>query len=98
MKKKKIIFMSIYTIAIYLIVGLISLASCTQNSRAKSWGGTAEIVLPKGKKLVTATWKESNLWYLTKDMTEDDIAETYEFKEESGYGVMEGTYRIIEVK
>ena len=98
MKKKKIIFMSIYTIAIYLIVGLISLASCTQNSRAKSWGGTAEVVLPKGKKLVTATWKESNLWYLTKDMTEDDIAETYEFKEESGYGVMEGTYRIVEVK
>ena len=29
MKKKKIIFMSIYTIAIYLIVALVSLSSCS---------------------------------------------------------------------
>jgi len=83
---------------IILLLAIITITSCTKNSRAKSWGGTAEVVLPKGKKLVTATWKESNLWYLTRDMTEDDIAETYEFKEESGYGVMEGTYKIIEVK
>ena len=98
MKKKKIIFMSIYTIAIYLIVALAGLSSCTENSRAKRFGGTAEIVLPKGKKLVTATWKKNSLWYLTKDMAENDIAETYEFHEESSLGIMEGTYKIIEVK
>tara|TARA_R110001592_G_scaffold67_9_gene464 strand:- start:402 stop:665 length:264 start_codon:yes stop_codon:yes gene_type:complete len=83
---------------IILLLAIITITSCTQNSRAKSFGGTAEVVLPKGKKLVTATWKDSNLWYLTKDMTEDDVAETYEFHEESSMGVMEGTYRIIEVK
>ena len=83
---------------IILLLAIIIISSCTENKRAKSWGGTAEIILPKGKKLVTATWKKSNLWYLTKDMTEDDVAETYEFHEESSFGVMEGTYRIIEVK
>ena len=83
---------------IILLLAIITITSCTENSRAKGWGGTAEVVLPKGKKLVTATWKETSLWYLTKDMTEDDVAETYEFHEESSLGVMEGTYRIIEVK
>lgn len=83
---------------IILLLAIITITSCTQNSRAKGWGGTAEIVLPKGKKLVTATWKKNSLWYLTKDMTEDDVAETYEFHEESSFGVVEGTYRIIEVK
>lgn len=83
---------------IILLLAIITITSCTENSRAKGWGGTAEVILPKGKKLVTATWKENSLWYLTKDMTEDDVAETYEFHEESSLGVMEGTYRIIEVK
>ena len=83
---------------IILLLAIITITSCTENSRAKGWGGTAEIVLPKGKKLVTATWKKNSLCYLTKDMTENDIAETYEFHEESSLGVMEGTYKIIEVK
>jgi len=83
---------------IILLLAIITITSCTENSRAKGWGGTAEVVLPKGKKLVTATWKENSLWYLTRDMTKDDVAETYEFHEESSLGVMEGTYKIIEVK
>ena len=83
---------------IILLLAIITITSCTENSRAKRFGGTAEIVLPKGKKLVTATWKKNSLWYLTKDMAENDIAETYEFHEESSLGIMEGTYKIIEVK
>jgi hypothetical protein len=98
MKKKKIVFMSIYTATIYLIVALISLSSCTENSRAKNFGGTAKITLPKGEKLVTATWKESSLWYLTRPMHDDEVAEEYYFKEESSFGVWEGTYVIVETK
>jgi hypothetical protein len=36
MKKKKIIFMSIYTIAIYLIVALASLTSCSASIEKES--------------------------------------------------------------
>ena len=80
-----------------LVLG-VSLLSCTENSRVKNWGGEGTIKLPKGKKLVNVTWKETEVWYLTRDMDSNDVAETYEFHEESSYGVMEGTYTIIETK
>ena len=76
----------------------ISLASCTENSRVKSFGGEGTLNLPKGQKLVNVTWKEEELWYLTRPMDSTDVAETYKFQEESSYGVMEGTYNIIESK
>ena len=76
----------------------ISLASCTENSRVKNWGGEGTINLPKGQKLVNVTWKETQIWYLTRPMDSSDVAQTYQFHEESSYGVMEGTYNIIESK
>lgn len=72
--------------------------SCTDNSRVKNWGGKATLQLPKGQKLVNVTWKESELWYLTKPMTASDSAEIYNFQEESSWGVVEGTYIIVESK
>jgi hypothetical protein len=76
----------------------ITLASCTENARVKSWGGEGTINLPKGQKLVTITWKETQVWYLTRPMNSTDKAETYKFQEESSLGVMEGTYNIVETK
>jgi len=76
----------------------VMITSCTENERVKAWGGEGTINLPKGKKLVNVTWKETQIWYLTKDMDSNDVAETYEFHEESSYGVIEGTYKIIETK
>ena len=72
--------------------------SCTQNQRAKNFGGKAEITLPANQKLINATWKDDNLWYLTRPMTEVDSAVTYTFQEESSFGIMEGTYIIRERK
>jgi hypothetical protein len=74
------------------------LLSCTENSRVKNFGGEGTINLPKGVKLVTVTWKETEVWYLTRPMHSDDIAETYQFHEESSWGVIEGTYNIVETK
>jgi hypothetical protein len=84
---------------VFLVVlsGML-LTSCTENERVKSWGGEGTIKLPKGKKLVNVTWKETQIWYLTRDMDSNDVAETYQFHEESSYGVIEGTYKIIETK
>jgi len=74
------------------------LLSCTENSRVKNFGGEGTINLPNGVKLVTVTWKETEVWYLTRPMHSDDIAETYQFHEESSWGVIEGTYNIVETK
>ena len=76
----------------------VMVTSCTENNRVKNWGGEGTINLPKGRKLVTVTWKETQVWYLTRPMTSNDVAETYQFQEESSWGVMEGTYTIVETK
>jgi len=76
----------------------ISLASCTENSRVKNFGGEGTLNLPKGQKLITVTWKDTQLWYLTRPMDSTDVAETYTFHEESSFGVLQGTYNIVETK
>lgn len=87
---------TIYLFLITLIV--IGLSSCTQNEMAKSFGETATVNLPKGQKLVTATWKEQSLWYLTREMKSDEKAEQYLFQEEISYGLVEGKVIFIERK
>lgn len=85
----------------FLFFGLVSIlltSSCTENVRVKTWGGEGTINLPQGRKLVTVTWKETQIWYLTRPMKEGDVAETYQFQEESSWGVIEGTYNIVETK
>jgi hypothetical protein len=81
-----------------VIVMGVMVTSCTENNRVKNWGGEGNINLPKGRKLVNVTWKETEIWYLTRPMDSNDVAETYQFQEESSWGVMEGTYNIIETK
>ena len=85
------------TILSIITVGFL-MVSCTQNERVKSWGGEGTINLPKGRKLVNATWKGDQIWYLTRQMKSDDVAETYQFQEESSWGVVEGSFNIIEEK
>lgn len=80
-----------------ILIGVIT-TSCTQNERVKSWGGQGIINLPKGRKLVNITWKKDQIWYLTREMNSNDVAETYQFQEESSWGVVEGTFNIVETK
>lgn len=87
--KKTILIMSVM---------MMALVSCTENSRVKNWGGEGTINLPQGRKLVNVTWKENQIWYLTKPMDSSDVAETYKFQEESSWGMVEGTFNIIETK
>jgi len=84
-------------IFLVIMMGVIA-TSCTENSRVKAWGGEGTINLPKGRKLVNVTWKETEVWYLTKPMDSNDVAETYQFQEESSWGLVEGTYNIVETK
>ena len=70
--------------------------SCTQNERAKVFGGTMTVKLPMGQKLTTMTFKEVDLWYATRPMREGEIPETTTFSEKSSWGLVEGTVIFIE--
>lgn len=81
-----------------LIGTLAALAGCTQNQRAKNFGGTSNVQLPAGNKLVCATWKENHLWYLYRPMRTNEVAETSTLKESSSWGVLQGTVIFTESK
>lgn len=84
-------------ISIILIFDIcIMLAGC--NPVARKMGGDMTIHLKPGEKLVNVTWKETSLWFLTRPMKAEDNVETYKFKEDSTWGVLEGTVTIVEHK
>lgn len=59
-------------------------------------GGENSIELEQGQRLVNITWKDDDsLWLLTKNEPNQKPT-TYEFKESSLFGILEGTVRIIE--
>jgi hypothetical protein len=76
----------------------IMLMSCTENQRAKSWGGTADVNVEPNHKVVNVTWKDNDLWILVRPMTSTDVPETLVFYEKSGWGVLNGKYVIHEQK
>lgn len=64
----------------------------------RSWGGEMTLDLPADQKLMKITWKDDSLWYLTRPMAPDEVAETYTFQESSNTGLLEGTVTINETK
>jgi len=75
---------------------MFTITSCTENQRAKRFGGNMTINLPAGQKLVEATWKNEDLWYLTRDRREGEVVEKFSFVEESSFGIIEGSVTFIE--
>lgn len=74
---------------IAVIIISLSLSSCTENYRARKFGGTTTINVERGKKVMMATWKEDDLFYMTEDMEEDYIPHNKELIESSSWGVIE---------
>jgi hypothetical protein len=72
---------------IFIAIASLGLASCTDNQRAKHWGGTEEIQLKPNEVVLNVTWKESEMWICTKDT----VTGVVYFREKSNWGVMEGT-------
>ena len=79
-----------------LIVAGLFMVSCTDNVRARHFGGTEYIQLEKGTRVVNVTWKEgSDLWILVKK--DETLKPTvYYFSEKSNWGVMQGQIVITE--
>ncbi len=70
-----------------IAIATLSLVSCTDNERARRFGGVEEVELKPNEVVLNVTWKENEMWICTKD-TSTNI--TY-FREKSSWGVMEGT-------
>lgn len=73
-------------ILVIAITAIAFLTSCTENSRARKFGGTETVYIPAGRVLVNCTWKESDLWILTKDTATGEMF----FNEKSSFGILEG--------
>jgi hypothetical protein len=81
----------VVVLTILVLIMLPLLCGCPEQIKTKQFGGKMTIDLPKGQKLVIATWKsDSNLWYLTRPMRPGETPETYEFVESAAFGVWEG--------
>ncbi len=92
--KKLLTLLSVFVFTIILLTSI----GCTDNQKAKNWGGTAKVDVANGQKLINVTWKEDNLQILSRKMKPTEKADVYEFYEESSFGMMEGTYIITEHK
>jgi hypothetical protein len=84
-KMKK--FILIFIVAIVLV----SLSSCTEQIRTRELGGQMTIELPKGQELMMVTWKDNDLFYLTRPMSPDYVPVTKTFQESASWGVLEST-------
>ncbi len=80
-------------IALALVFGMTGCQSTTQ-----SFGRNTTLELELNQKLEGITWKNDSLWYLTRPMAVDDIAETHTFQESSDFGVFERTITVVERK
>ena len=86
----------ILTFLLTLGVSATLLTGC--QSATKDYGGSMTIELEPNTKLESITWKDNSLWYCTRPMREDEVAETHTYRQSSEWGIFEGTVTIIESK
>jgi len=87
--KKDYISLQRLMVIVFLFSAMILLFSCTDNIRARNYGGTEEIILEPHEKFINITWKEADLWVIVQDTITGD----YYAREKSSFGIWEG--RII---
>jgi uncharacterized lipoprotein YehR (DUF1307 family) len=81
-------------IAVLILITTLILTSCTDNERARNFGGKMIVTLNPGERMVNMTWKQDDLWILTKQ--DNTKPSTYTFQEKSSWSVMEGTITVVE--
>jgi hypothetical protein len=70
-----------------ILVTMVVMSSCTENVRARHFGGTETLALKPNEKVLNVTWKDNEMWVCTQDT----ITGVVYFREKSSWGVMEGT-------
>lgn len=69
-----------------LIALSVLFVSCTDNQRAREFGGTETIKIAPNERFINITWKQDNLWVIVQDT----VTGLYYAKEKSSFGVMQG--------
>lgn len=69
-----------------LLTILFMVVSCTDNSRARNYGGTETVHIESNERFINIAWKDNDLWVVTQDT----ITGIYYAKEKSSLGIMEG--------
>ena len=67
-------------------ITLLALVSCTDNQRARSFGGVETVKLEPNEKFINITWKQDNLWLIVQDT----VTGNYYAREKSNFGVLQG--------
>ena len=67
-------------------ITLLALVSCTDNQKARKFGGTETVKLEPNEKFVNITWKNDDLWIIIQDT----VTGTYYAREKSSYGIWQG--------
>lgn len=70
-----------------ILVAMVVMSSCTENSRARHFGGTETLALKPNEVVLNVTWKKNQMWICTQDT----ITNVVYFREKSSWGVVEGT-------
>ena len=70
-----------------ILVTMVVMSSCTENVRARHFGGTETLALKPNEKVLNVTWKDNEMWVCTQDT----ITRVVYFREKSSWGVVEGT-------
>lgn len=77
-------------VTVVSILAAISIPIFSKYARARNLGGSMVVNLPNGHKLVNATWKENQLWYLVRPMRSGEVPEVSKFLEKSVAGLFQG--------
>lgn len=85
-------------LAVLIAGGLMAILLTGCQGATKSFGGSMTLELEPNTKLEMITWKDDSLWYCTRPMREDEVAETHTYQQQSEFGVFEGTVTIVESK
>lgn len=91
---------AIIAATVCLLLAVLTGCGDVEQSFARDFGGTTTINLGPNLKLEEITWKDDDLWYLTRPMREDEEPETHTFIEKGGLGTVfdGGTVIVVESK
>jgi hypothetical protein len=93
MKKRTLIFRGIIIVAIAYMAFVFIFP---ENKRTILFGGTMEIKVEPGQKVMIATFKGNNLFYMTEPMDSGYIPKTKILHEKSGRGIIESKVKFVE--
>ena len=78
-------------IILFLLTLSICLCSCNEQIYTRQCGGEMTINFPAGQELMSVTWEDNHLLYLTRPMASDYVPVTKVFQESFSGGEIRST-------